>query len=130
MMNDLILCLYLIDIVSSIAFVLCITMMACIAILFFICIYLFWQSYNLSLDDVKHITNKYCKPIVIALISLSITLAIIPSKQTMYIALGLHTANQALQQPQMVEVGNQAMRILQMKLDEYEKELTKTGDEK
>lgn len=54
----------------------------------------------------------------------------IPSKQTMYIALGLHTANQVLQQPQMVEVGNQAMRILQMKLDEYEKELTqeKTDD--
>ena len=52
----------------------------------------------------------------------------IPSTQTMYIALGLHTANQILQQPQMVEVGNQAMRILQTKLDEYEKELTETKE--
>ena len=28
----------------------------------------------------------------------------------------------------MVEVGNQAMRILQTKLDEYEKELTETKE--
>lgn len=124
-MNDLILYLYLIDIVSSIAFVLIAMVVTCIAILFFICVYLFSESYNLSLEDVIHIVNKFGKPTAIALVLMSIILAIIPSKQTMHIALGLHTANQVMQQPQIAQVGNQAMRILQAKLDEYEKELTK-----
>lgn len=124
-MTDLILYLYLIDVIGSIAFVLKAIAAIFIIILFFIVVYLFSEASYLDQDDVKHITNKYCKPIVIALTLTSLMLTVIPSKQTMYITLGLHAANQALQQPKMVQVGNQAMRILQAKLEEYEKELAK-----
>ncbi|AKG13472.1 hypothetical protein [Moraxella bovoculi] len=124
-MTDLILYLYLIDVIGSIAFSTKAIAVISIIILFFIVVYLFSEASYLDRDDVKHIANKYCKPIVIALTLTSLMLAVIPSKQTMYIALGLHTANQVLQHPQMVEVGNQAMRILQAKLEEYEKELAK-----
>lgn len=123
-MTDLILYLYLIDVIGSIAFSTKAIAVISIIILFFIVVYLFSEASYLDRDDVKHIANKYCKPIVIALTLTSLMLAVIPSKQTMYIALGLHTANQVLQHPQMVEVGNQAMRILQAKLDEYEEDLT------
>lgn len=123
-MNDLILYLYLIDIVNSIDFVLKIAAVVSVVILASVAFYLISESWRLDGDDTKHIVNKYCKPVVVVLVITGLMLAVIPSKQTMYTVLGLYTANQVLQQPQMVGVGNQAMRILQAKLDEYEKELT------
>lgn len=123
-MTDLILYLYLIDIISGVTFGLQAIAILIGIILFFIAVYLFSELSYLSQEALNQVLNKYCKPTVIALTLTAIMLALMPSKQTLYITLGLHTANQVLQQPQMVQVGNQAMRILQVKLDEYEKELT------
>lgn len=129
MMNDLILYLYLIDIFGNLESALSFVLVSLTAIFATgIAAFVFIDSNDF--DEIKPFLSKVYKPFIIVFCVLGLLKAIIPSTQTMYTALGLYTANQAIQQPQMVEVGNQAMRILQMKLDEYEKELTqeKTDD--
>lgn len=130
MMNDLILYLYLIDIFGNLESALRFALVSLTAILTATGITAFVFTASNDFDEIKPFLSKVYKPFIIVFCVLGLLKAIIPSTQTMYTALGLYTANQVMQQPQMVEVGNQAMRILQAKLDEYEKELTeeKTDD--
>lgn len=123
-MNDLILYLYLIDIFGNLGSALGFALVSLTAILIAAGITTFIFVASDDFDEIEPFLNKVYKPFIIIFCTLGLLKAIIPSTQTMYTALGLYTANQVMQQPQMVEVGNQAMRILQAKLDEYEKELT------
>lgn len=123
-MNDLILYLYLIDVFTNLDCGLIFVLFVLTLLLILTSLGVVCHAYDDGLDSVKPFLNKVCKPALIVWCVLSLLKAVIPSTQTMYIALGLHTANQVMQQPQIAQVDNQAMRILQAKLDEYEKELT------
>lgn len=122
-MNDLILYLYYIDVFGELDSALLWLIVIVTIILGFVLIIIL-VTFEDNDERITKLTTKTSFGLLAVLTVALIIKVITPSTQTMYIALGLHTANQVLQQPQMVQVGNQAMRILQMKLDEYEKELT------
>ena len=123
-MTDLILYLYLIDIFGNLDRILRLALV----ILFVLSVAAGFTTLVCTVHDgfdtVKPFLRKAYKPFIIVFCALGLLKTVIPSKQTMYVALGLHTASQVMQQPQMVEVGNQAMRILRAKLGEYEENLT------
>lgn len=123
-MTDLILYLYLIDVFGNLEGVIRFVLLSLTALLaavgFATIVFLFGNDF----DEIEPFLRKTYKPFIIVFCVLGLLKVVIPSTQTMYVALGLHTASQVMQQPQMVEVGNQAMRILQAKLDEYEETLT------
>lgn len=123
-MNNLILYLYLIDIFSNLSTTLFFALLILFGVLIMLGFFMASHADIYGFDKVKPFLYKVYIPALLVFCVLGLLKITIPSKQTMYIALGLHTANQVIQQPQMVQVGNQAMRILQAKLDEYEKELT------
>ncbi|WFF39248.1 hypothetical protein LU290_03230 [Moraxella nasibovis] len=122
-MSDLILYLYLIDIFGNLSFALMFVLFVLLAALTVATIIMASHADIYGFDEVKPFLYKVYIPALLVFCVLGLLKIAVPSKQTMYTALGLYTANQVMQQPQMVEVGNQAMRILQAKLDEYEKEL-------
>lgn len=124
MMNDLILYIYLIDVLTSLNNSIGLALFIFFACLLVVCLAIALDTCGKGWDKAKPFLNKAYKPTLIVFCVLVLLKIVIPSTQTMYIALGLHTANQVMQQPQIAQVGNQAMRILQAKLDEYEKELT------
>lgn len=124
MMNDLILYLYLIDVFGNLDDALGNTLITLFSFLVVAALGMTAYTAEYGFVETKPFLNKVYKPAFIVFCLLGLLKTVIPNTQTMYIALGLHTANQVMQQPQIAQVGNQAMRILQAKLDEYEKELT------
>lgn len=123
-MTDLILYLYLIDIFGNLESVIRVALLALTALLFAAGFVALVFAFTNGFDEIEPFLSKVYKPFIIVFCTVGLLKIVVPSKQTMYIALGLHTASQVMQQPQMAEVGNQAMRILQAKLDEYEEKLT------
>lgn len=129
-MTDLILYLYLIDVFGNLESVIRFALFALAALFLLAGFVAITFAFTNEFDEIEPFLSKAYKPFVIVFCAFGLLKVVIPSKQTMYIALGLHTASQVMQQPQMAEVGNQAIRILQAKLDEYEENLThKNKDE-
>lgn len=123
MMNDLILYLYLIDILSNLTDALSFASSFLLLLLATMAIFTAIFFAGGEFYTVKPYLHKIGIPVFLMFCMVGLLKVTIPSTQTMYIALGLHTADKILQQPQVIEAGNQAVRILQAKLDEYEKEL-------
>lgn len=126
-MNDLILYLYYIDVFGELDSALLWLIIIVTIILGFV-LMIILVTFEDNDERITKLTTKTSFGLLAVLTVALIIKVITPSTQTMYIALGLHTANQVMQQPQIAQVGNQAIRILQAKLDEYGKELTETGD--
>lgn len=111
MFTDLALGLILIDILTKFAFVLKFGIIVSAVLVFLYVI----GEHGFKPDNVLFAQiKKYLKFAVPAVI----VWALIPSKQTLYIALGLHTTGVVATQVAESEVGKKALNALEVKLDE------------
>lgn len=111
MFTDLALGLILIDILTKFAFALKVWIFAST---FVLGMYVISES-GFKPDSVIYSNiKKYLKFVIPAVI----LWALIPSKQTMYITLGLHTTGVVATQVAESEVGKKALNALEVKLDE------------
>lgn len=75
-----------------------------------------------------YLKNKL-KPFVIVLSALLFIYTLIPSKQTMQIALGLYATNQAVTYVADTDIAKQALSTLELKLKSIEQDLKKEMEE-
>lgn len=119
MLQDLIIVVYLIDVLDQISTTL--SMFATISWIILIFILL----YCVITEEIETLLD-YKKPLIYFVVSLVATSAftlLIPSKQTMYIMAGLHTANTAVAVIQDNPTAQKAFKLLDAKLDEMQAEL-------
>lgn len=73
--------------------------------------------------------KKELKPVAIVLAALVLIYTLIPSKQTMQIALGLYATNQAVTYVADTDIAKQALSTLELKLKSIEQDLKKEMEE-
>lgn len=108
-MTDLALYLYLVDIIGNIPIALISFLVVAIILIFFGLIH--WE----------HEGNSKILKIgaIIAVINILI-LVLIPSKKTMYMMMAVETGNKIIQQPEIKELLNKTLTIINHKLDELD----------
>lgn len=123
MFTDLALGLIVIEILTKFAFVLKFGIITSAGLVFLYVV----GEHGFKPDNVlfEHI-KKYLKFAVPAVI----LWALIPSKQTLYIALGLHTTGVVVTEVVESEVGKKALNALEVKLDEILEQEPKSEDSK
>lgn len=118
-MNDIMYIIYLADIVDNLRGVFVITIFIFIIIGIFLGLSLLMDNYDGEED--KRFKLKCFKRSSIALGICFIIISILPSKQSVYIMTGLKTGNEIIHS----ETGTKALKILNLKLDEYLNDLQK-----
>lgn len=108
-MTDLAFYLYLVDVISNIPIALIVFLIIAIFLIFFGLIH--WE----------HEGNSKIFKIgaIIAVINILI-LVLIPSKKTMYMMMAVETGNKIVQQPEIKELLNKTLTIINHKLDELD----------
>lgn len=121
-MNNIMYMIYLADIVDNLRGVFVITIFIFIIIGIFLGLDLLMDNYDE--DDEKRFKLKCFKRSSIALGICFIIISILPSKQSVYIMTGLKAGNELVQS----ETGTKALKVLNLKLDEYLNDLQKEKD--
>lgn len=114
MLTNVALGLILIDILTNIAHVLCILAVGgCVMLLGS---FINWDC-NGKFEGVPF-WGKFQRGLLTAIIAFALVTSLIPSRQTLIIALGLHTTNVVATEVLNSELGKKATKALETKLDE------------
>lgn len=126
-MNDLILIVYLVDVLSSIKDIL---MMFIFISPFVVLFSVLFISEMEIFQNYKHLVIKCYKTLlVLFLIALSLT-TLIPSERSLYIMAGLYAGDKVITSITQSEVAKQAEKTLIAKLKDLEREYTKENQPK
>jgi hypothetical protein len=108
---DLLIFLYLVDVLGNISFMLGFVVLLLVLISFFFGL----NGYIEADKDSKSL----CKKTVLAAVIISITATLIPSEKTLYMMAGVHVVQEVAQ----TDSGKAAIKIVEMKLQQYADEL-------
>lgn len=114
MLTNVALGLILIDILTNLSHVLLI--LAVVACITLFCSFINWDC-NGKFEGVPF-WGKFQKGLLAATIAVVLVVSLIPSRQTLIIALGLHTTNVVATEVLNSDLGKKATKALETKLDE------------
>ena len=129
-MNELIWALLAIDVLDKIASVLGGSIIIIFVITGIVVLaYCIHMSVEYNSEGLLQKLIKGLKPVALLMAFLTTLYAVIPSKQTMHVALGLYAANQAAIYIADTDIGKQALTTLELKLKSIEQDLRQELEE-